>query len=302
MHGEVLKNYEAFNTMLTATVIMSNTPSGTFLSDCDKIIDFVATAYDFNQALLQNCKELIYKSLAPISLTADKNAVYSGRRYGDILSDEDVLYDIKCNVISTFERLAKSNLPCINPDWFDYTHYFSYNAFVRFQEIKQSASGGNVIANRQLAILLALGIGCEKDLEESADRLLRGAFWGDIPSIKLLALVLKLKGDKKSAKVFNQTALLADKYLYAGYTVIPQSEQEKYQKEALTYYVYISSILQDVVYAYNMQNIDYSFIEALLSDKLDYYKRMYFINNYDRKEWKDITNSAENPTKKIGFK
>lgn len=35
----VLKNYEAFYTMLSATVIMSNTPSGTFKADCDKIID-----------------------------------------------------------------------------------------------------------------------------------------------------------------------------------------------------------------------------------------------------------------------
>lgn len=298
----VLKNYEAFYTMLSATVIMSNTPSGTFKADCDKIIELIGDAYGLDNKLILDCKQLIYKSLAPISLLADKNAIFSGRRYGDELNDEDVLFDIKCDVISGFERMAKAKVPCINPDWFDYRHYFSYNSFVRFKELLQSAAAGNVVLNRQVAILLALGIGCEADLEESYNRLLCGALWGDIPSIRLLARIAGLKGERKKAKIFKETAELADKYLFAGHTLVPEKDKANYSEEAVIYYIYISSILQDIVFANKIEDIDYSFIEALRCENLDYYKRMYFINNYERKEWKDITNSAENPSKKIGFR
>ena len=83
---------------------------------------------------------------------------------------------------------------------------------------------------------------------------------------------------------------------------MPEKDKANYSEEAVIYYIYISSILQDIVFANKIEDIDYSFIEALRCENLDYYKRMYFINNYERKEWKDITNSAENPSKKIGFR
>jgi hypothetical protein len=214
----------------------------------------------------------------------------------------DVLNDIKCSVISFLERLSKSNSPSINPDWFDYNHYFSYNARVRYEEIKVAASGGNPVINRQMGLLLALGIGTEKNLTESANRLKRCALWGDLPSIKLLATVYRLQGDAEKASVTKEVATLAENYLHAGYTVIPQESAKKYSEQAISYYSLISSILQDVVYALNKHNIDFSFVEAISSDELDYYKRMYFVNNYQRAEWRDVTNSAHNPAKKIGIK
>lgn len=302
MLEQIFKNYEAFYTMLTSTMIMSNNPCGSFASDCDKIVNFIATAYGLSEDTVDTCKECINHILSPISLVADRNAIFSGRNFGDNLSDDDVLNDIKCDVISALERISKANIPCINPDWFDYNHYLSYNARVRYEEIKIASSGGNVIANRQTAILLALGIGVEVNLKESINRLLRGALWGDIPSIKLLAQVHALNGDEKMHKLFSEVATLAEKYLHSGYTVVPADEKNNFSEESITYYVYLSSILQDIVYAYNKQNIDFSFIEALMLDDLDYFKRMYYINNYERKEWKDLTNSACNPSKKIGFR
>ena len=301
MLENIFKNYEAFYTILTSTLIMSNNPCGTFTEDCNKIVDFIGGAYSLSKEVIDECKECVYKVLSPISLVTDRNAIFSGRKFGDDLSDDDVLFDIKCDVISSFERIAKCNIPCINPDWFDYTHYFSYNANVRHEEIKLASSSGNIIANRQMAILLALGIGGKVDAKESANRLLRGALWGDIPSVKLLAYLYKLQDNEEKAKIFSEVATLCDKYLHSGYTVVPEDDKNNYLEESLTYYIYISSILQDIVYAYGKHNIDFSFIEAFLTEKLDYFKRMYFINNYERKEWKDITNSAVRPSRKIGF-
>ena len=302
MLTHLFENYEAFYTMLTATMVMSNRPSGSFNEDCDAIIDFIGNAYSLSDEVIKSCKECIYVSLAPISMVVDKKAIFSNRQFGDYLNDMDVLNDIKCSVISFLERLSKSNSPSINPDWFDYNHYFSYNARVRYEEIKVAASGGNPVINRQMGLLLALGIGTEKNLTESANRLKRCALWGDLPSIKLLATVYQLQGDTEKASVTKEVATLAENYLHAGYTVIPQESAKKYSEQAISYYSLISSILQDVVYALNKHNIDFSFVEAISSDELDYYKRMHFVNNYQRAEWRDVTNSAHNPAKKIGFK
>ena len=302
MLTHLFENYEAFYAMLTATMVMSNRPSGSFNEDCDAIIDFIGNAYSLSEEVVKSCKECIYVSLAPISMIVDKKAIFSNRQYGDYLNDMDVLNDIKCSVISFLERLARSNSPSINPDWFDYNHYFSYNARVRYEEIKVAASGGNPVINRQMALLLALGIGTKKDLDESANRLKRCVLWGDVPSIKLLASVYELMGDNKKAKTVKEVAMLAEKYLHAGYTVIPQNDAKNFSDEAISYYALISSVLQDVVYALNKHNIDFSFVEAITAEGLDYFKRMYFINNYQRAEWRDVTNSAHNPAKKIGFK
>ena len=302
MLTHLFENYEAFYTMLTATMVMSNRPSGSFNEDCDAIIDFIGNAYSLSDEVIKSCKECIYVSLAPISMVVDKKAIFSNRQFGDYLNDMDVLNDIKCSVISFLERLSKSNSPSINPDWFDYNHYFSYNARVRYEEIKVAASGGNPVINRQMGLLLALGIGTEKNLTESANRLKRCALWGDLPSIKLLATVYQLQGDTEKASITKEVATLAENYLHAGYTVIPQESAKKYSEQAISYYSLISSILQDVVYALNKHNIDFSFVEAISSDELDYYKRMHFVNNYQRAEWRDVTNSAHNPAKKIGFK
>jgi hypothetical protein len=283
-------------------MVMSNRPSGSFNEDCDAIIDFIGNAYSLSEEVVKSCKECIYVSLAPISMIVDKNAIFSNRQYGDYLNDMDVLNDIKCSVISFLERLAKSNCPSINPDWFDYNHYFSYNARVRYEEIKVAASGGNTVINRQMGLLLALGIGTEKDLNESANRLKRCVLWGDLPSIKLLANVYNLQGDGEKASIVKEISSLAEKYLHAGYTVIPKDAASNYSEQAISYYSLISSNLQDVVYALNKHNIDFSFVEAISTEGLDYFKRMYFINNYQRAEWRDVTNSAHNPAKKIGFK
>ncbi|MEG2451022.1 MAG: hypothetical protein RSB09_04735, partial [Clostridia bacterium] len=91
------------------------------------------------------------------------------------------------------------------------------------------------------------------------------------------------------------------KYLFAGYTVIPEKAKALYSEKARIYYVYISSIFQDIVHTQKVVDINFSFIEAITSDKIDYFKRMSFINNYSDQQWKEITNSSQSPTKKLGF-
>ena len=126
-------------------------------------------------------------------------------------------------------------------------------------------------------------------------------FWGDIPSIYYLRRCYELQGNESLTKLFSELAELASKYLRRGLTVIPSSDKDNYSDRALKLYNLISSIKQDVVHAYERYSIDFSFVEAIQDESLDYFAKMGYINNYDKKQWKNITNSADRPARKLGF-
>ncbi len=288
--------------MVLSTTIMSNSPTQEYEKDAKKIIEFIGKAYKLDGELIKHCTSVILNDLSSLALTTDQEAVYSSRKYGDVYGEKDVLFDIKGDVLSKLQNIGKQSNPEINESWFDYSHYKTYQSNVRFSKIKSASACGNVIATRQVGILQMLGIGCEKNSADAIRRFKNCVFWGNIPAMFFLAYAYEKIGDNKQSKIFYELAEMSRKYLKAGYTVLPHEAKQKYSEEARTYYVYISTIKQDVVYAYNKPNIDLSFIEAISSDKLDYFARMNYINNYDRKEWKNVTNSSEKPSRELGFK
>ncbi len=298
---EIFKNYEVFYNMVLSTTIMSNTMTEQMEADSKKIIEFIGKAYGKNKKFIGKCSKAILDELVSLGLTTDQQAVYSNREFGDEYSDKDVLFDIKGDVLSKLQNMGDTDNVEVNANWFDYSHYKTYQAYVRFAKINTTSASGNLISTRQIGILKALGIGCDKDIDEAIKRFSQCVFWGDIPSMYLLAYTYLLADNKEKSVLFYDVADLAKNYLNAGYTVLPDCVKESYGEEARTYYVYISSIKQDIIYAYNKNSIDFSFIEAITADSLDHFQRMYYINNYDKKEWKNITNSAEKPTKRIGF-
>ncbi len=298
---ETFKNYFVFYNMVLSATIMSNTASDEFDADAKRIIDFIGKAYKMDDDFISRCSQVILEELVSLGLTTDQQAVYSSREYGDKFTGKDVLFDIKGDVLSRLQKIGESERVDINKNWFDYSHYKTYDANVRFSKIYMASATGNLISTRQVGILKALGIGCEKDIDESAKRLTQCVFWGDIPSAYLLAYVYALSGDEKKSALYYEVAELVNKYLNSGYTVLPDEAKKTYSKDACTFYVYISSIKQDVVYAYNKASIDFSFIEAITSNKIDYFTRMSFINNYDMRDWKEVTNSSVKPSKRLGF-
>ncbi len=298
----IFKNYIAFYNMVLSTTMMSNTQTPELKADANRIIDFIGRALRLNEAFIDHSKRIILDDLSSLGLTADQQAVYRSRTFGDNYSDKDILFDIKGDVLTRLQNLSDMHNAEINPSWFDYSHYKTYQSNIRFSKIYTASASGNLLTTRQVGILLALGIGCDTDINEAIHRFTQCVFWGDIPSMFYLAYTYILAGDKQKSKVFYELADLSEKYLKSGYTILPDAVKNLYSKEAQTYYVYISSIKQDVVYAYDKTAIDFSFVEAITSDSLDYFEKMEYINNYEKKEWKNVTNSSEKPPKKLGFK
>ncbi len=297
----VFKNYEAFYNMVLSTTIMSNSMTSKLRADSAEIIKFIGKSYRMDDESVDNCIGIITDKLSRLGLTTEQQAAYNGRVYGDDYSDDDVLFDVKGDVLTKLRQLGQSKNTEINPEWFNYTYYTTYRSEIRYAEINAASACGNLIATRQAGILKILGIGCEADPEEGISRLLQCAFWGDVPSLHYLGYCYELQRNESHKKLFDEVSELADKYLRRGLTVIPESVRGGYSDKALKLYYLISSIKQDVVYAYDRYEIDFSFVEAIEDDSLDYFEKMGYINNYEKKEWKNVTNSAERPARKLGF-
>ena len=262
MIKDVFKNYEAFGTMVLSATIMSNAQTKDYRADAGRIIRFIAGAYGFTAEFTDECERLILDELSRLGKTTDRQVVYAARR----------------------------------PDG-----QYGDMANIRFEKINAASAGGNVILVRQAGILHALGIGCEKNLDKAELRLMQCAIWGDIPSMRLVSAVYKAMGEDKKAEVYREVADISAKYLYAGCTVIPPFDKHEYSDKAREIYALVSSVRQDVVRAYDKYNVDFSFVEALRSPELDYYKRMEFINNYSGSGWKEVTNASVNPSAKVRF-
>jgi hypothetical protein len=301
MIKKVFDNYEAFYNMVLSTTIMSNAPSVEYEEDAKKIIEFIGGAYGLDKDFIAYCSDVILGDLARLGRTIDQLAVYSDRAYGDCYTQDDALFDIKGDVLATLQRIGGKEDYNINEGWFDYSHYKTYQAQVRYKKIEITASSGNLIATRQVGLLKALGIGCEKDCERAIWRLTQCAYWGDITAMKYLAYINKQIGNDEQYKLWWEIDQLSEEFLRAGITVIPASHKDIYSEKAQAIYVYVSSIAQDVIHALNKTNIDFSFIEAITSPTLDYHQKIFYINNYSYMGWKEVTNSSAKPKRTIGF-
>jgi len=123
MYTDIFKNYEAFYNMVLSSTIMGNAPQPDLDRDQYEIINFIGKAYKLSAPLIKKCLQVIKSQLAEIALNSDRLAVYSERRYDEMLSETDVIADIKCDVLSKLENIYNNPDAGVNPGWFDYSHY-----------------------------------------------------------------------------------------------------------------------------------------------------------------------------------
>lgn len=292
-------HYNALYTMLISTSLLSNTRTESFFKDADRVVVYIANSYNMNEDELKYCIESI-RTVSTVNLLSDQHAVFSMRRDDEELSDNDILIDLKGEVLLLYGRLSKGDVPFVNPVWFDYNRYIPYSPEIRYCEINKASATGDIITTREIGIMSALGLGCDVDYIEAERRFKQCLYWGDNAAAHFLAHLYRLLGNEKKYKLYSEVADLCDRYINSGITMVPKEVKENYSEEACTEFSYISSIKLDIVYPYKRNEIDFSFIEAFLSDGLDFYQKMRFINSYEKKEWREVTNSSTRPTK-LGF-
>ncbi len=305
MTYEIFKNYKQYYTMLLSTTIMSNSASCSYIEDMKKVIDFIGNAYKSDEEFIEFAKSTILgEKMTSIAYLEDRrtmNAINAEQLSYDELNEEQFILDMKCDAICELHSLASKCEGRINEDWFDYSQIILYQPHTRFNKIKASAAPGFLLFTRQTGLLYLLGIGCEKDVTKGIYRLSQCVAWGDVPSMYMLAYAYELNGDLENSALLYEVASLSEKYLDEGCTVIPKDDEKNYSAKAKEYYVFIASVKQDVVYGVGMYKIDFAFVEAMQSPGLDNYDRMGYINNYAKKEWKELTNTSVRPLKRAGF-
>lgn len=305
MMHEVFKNYQQYYTMVFSTTLMSNAHSIAYQEDMKTIISFIGNAYKSDKSFVEFAKATILSDkMMGINYLEDRrtvNAMNVEVLNYDELNDERYIMDMKCDAISELHSMATKCEGKLNEEWFDYTQIILYQPHTRFNKIRASASSGHVLLTRQTGLLYLLGIGCEQNYEKGIHRLSQCVAWGDIPSMYMLAYAYELTGDKTNSELMYEVASLAEKYLDEGYTIIPKEEEKNYSEKARNYYVFIASVKQDIVFGVGVNRIDFAFVEAMQNANIDNYDRMGYINNYERKEWKELTNSSFKPLKRAGF-
>ncbi len=305
MINKVFENYDIFYNMVLSTTIMSNSNTPEFVEDATKVIHFIGSAYKLDSALVDTYQQFILCDLTSLSLVTEQQMIYINRKLGDEYRSTDALFDIKGDVLAMLNDLSENSIQHhlfnTNKSWFDYTHYKSYQAQVRYSKINKASAYGNITATRQAGIHKALGIGCEQNINEALLRFTQCVFWGDIPSMHYLAYAHTIAGNTTEATEAYQLAELASKYLLSGITVLPEDAKTQYSVNACNNYNCISSIKQDIIAAHNVPNINFSFVEAITSPSVDYSTRMSYINNYNKNGWKNLTNPATSTTSKLGF-
>lgn len=274
--------------MVLSCTLLSNSVSAEYISDSEKIMDFMGNAFKFTDSETAEIKRVINEKMSGLGLIYDAEAVSNSRKNETNFTDDDILLEIKGNVLSSLYKVAADE-KC---SWLKYDSYSIYQPNASFSKILHLSSTGDLITTREAGILYAVGIGCKKSLEKAAYRLMQSSMWGDIPSMYLLSYVYSLMGDKINSDIFKELTCLCENYLLEGRTVLTEEMKNGYSEDACNYYVYISSIMQDIRNVLNVRKINFSFIEALLENSLSHKEKLALINNYDKMTWKEITNSS----------
>lgn len=294
------QNYLAFINMLLATSILSNYFDENMINDSRKIIDFIGNVFKLNDNNINYCFKLISDDLTMISIIDDVDAYQRNVQDVNYLDISDYLY-LKCETLLKLNNIHKQfEHQNLNSSLFDYRYLRRYSPDIRFKELENASKIGIIDINKSVAILQYLGIGCKKNIDTAIYRFKQCAYWGDISSLYFLAYIFKSINEEKEYKIFNELCNLSD-YFLEGRTNVPSEEEYKYSKESIDEFKIISSIIQDIILSYNKTCINYSFIEVILLNNIDYYQKMKCINNYHQELWKEISNSSNDPNKKMGF-
>lgn len=291
-------NYLAISDILLMVTMLATDFNEQLEKDASTIIDFIGNSFELDGSDIDELKRVVPNDLTILSTTDDVKAYLAdgGSKYYPELSD--LLY-LKSQSILKIDQLQ--GMTPENKFIFDYKNLREYHPAIRFKELEGASTFGNADVNRAVALMLAVGIGIEKNVKSAIYRLKQCAYWGDVVSLYYLSYLYKELGQEDNAKLYKDLAGLSD-YLLEGRTVLPREIKEQLDKEVIQTYAIISSIKQDIVLANNHKNIDYSFVEVMLSDNVDYYKKIEFINEYTSQRWKEITNSSNDPSKVLGFK
>lgn len=289
---ELLKHVEPLQEMIMATSILSNNSSIEWKKDSTKLIEFICGAYDLSD-LVEDYKELILCTINNLSLVKEYRGLRREHNFNDEYSEIEVAYNMKGQALLQLknidETLQKNGFPMDSE--FNYEDSNSYYAPLRHITVLKASSFGDVQLTVEAGLMYLCGIGCKQDIPFAIIRLKQAAYWGYIPALKYLACIYKELGDRENHKLYEEVYEIANDFFYDGIQMMPEDKKNNYSKAACDIFTLLTNIYQDVVIPHTTR-IDYSFLEVMFAEKIGFAKKMIYINEYPRYEWKSALNST----------
>lgn len=295
----LLENYSTFRLMVLTSTLLGNAKTEMWTQSASQLIRWIGEAFRLSDNDIHHCQEVVIDKLSAVQTIDDANLNYGQVPMESVDIDAEIIFKIKSDAIRFLHEQGTQDAP----NWPNYHHANLFHPVVHFTHLHDASRTGNLVACRHVGLLFALGIGCEQSLEKAALRFKQAAYWGDLWSMTLLSRVYELMDNPEATETYRQLAMLCDKHLNSGTTVLSDQMKKDYGAKAQLEYVYVSSIFQDIVRV-NQQNhgyIDYSFLEVMFMDAVPYREKMGFINNYLEYKWRDVSNTSNQPTMRIGF-
>ncbi len=287
-----INNYEAFKEMVISTTLLGNKVDDNWKKDSLEILNFIGSAYNLNKEDLLDFEDIIINKLSKLFLISD--AKYNL----NVDINSSYYYDTKSSMIIFLQSFYSP----LENYWLDYNYLNTYFPEIHFYNMNEASKFGHLIASKQIGLLYALGIGVEKNYRKAIHKFMQCAFWGDIPSVYMLAHIYKLLDDEINYSVYKDLIVLVEKYLNAGITEV---NEPNINKKSIEMFSLISSIFQDVVKPDSNKHlvIDYSFTEVMLLESVSLKNKHYYINNYTKANWRDASNNPEEFNKSgiLGF-
>ena len=107
---KIFENYEVFYNMIMSTTLLSNSQNEVYAHDAGKIIDFYAEAYDLNNDLTKNMKQVILFDLISFGLNSDKEVEKQNRAF-------DRNYDINDKINEVYGDMHLKGVKTNNNDY-----------------------------------------------------------------------------------------------------------------------------------------------------------------------------------------
>ena len=289
---ELLKHVEPLQEMIMATSILSNNSCLNWKKDSEKLIDFICDSYELSH-LANDYKELILCTINNLSLVKEYRGLRREHNFNDEYSEIEIAYNMKGQVLLQLknidETLQKNGFPMDSE--FNYEDSNSYYAPLRLMTVLKASSFGDVQLTNQAGLMYLCAIGTKQDIPFAIVRLKQAAYWGYIPALKYLANIYKLLNDEVNYKLYKEVYEISNDFFYDGVQMMPECKKGIYSKEAENIFTLLTNIYQDVVIPHTTR-IDYSFLEVMFAEKIGFAKKMIYINEYPRYEWKSALNST----------
>ena len=293
----IYENFDVFHTMCLSSSLMSTYNSKDFDEDAGKILSFIGKAFKLPQKTTKDFINCILDDMMNISLISDYHAVSST----DFLSDADKenieLYEIKGHILEEVANCEAQNYSISDirisnqiRAAMKYEHFHHpYNSKLRFWQLLRLSKNGNIAVTRQVAILYALGVGCEENFKKSEENFLKCILWGDKISAILISELYRIYKRAQDANAEFYKMYFCDEPDFKSTTVF------EYWNLMNLLSTYIIAPKKDPL-------INHELARLLISDKLSYEKKVDLILNFNEKSWKNIYFLTKKNKNFIGFR